>query len=146
MKMISSAKEPWRPPTDCCCTAPLVFTFLGGPPHSVSSHSEADSLSCLVTVANTTVLSSLWQQMQPPFPPMSPIDLRRVRACARESWMTLTPISLLHKHPMIHTHNELQLGLVYIKVKKKLSIFTNKKRINGYAIKGHFPLPLFYCN
>lgn len=58
-----------QPPT----AALMLFTLPSRPPHILSSHSEATSLSCLVTVSNTTVLPSLWQQMQPPFLPCLPL-------------------------------------------------------------------------
>lgn len=129
----------WRavtspPPTDCCCcrrSARVLFTLLGGPPHSVSSHSVADSLSCLVTVANTTVLSSLWQQMRPPFPPMSPIDPRcvcvRVRALVLNDPDPYSHPTQTHNDPLTLNLNCVLMLFVEIKV-KNLSVFKGGKK------------------
>lgn len=56
--------------------------------HPTSSHLiQYGSLPCLVTVSNTTVLPSLWQQRTTPLPPLPPTD---PKVCVAESSTTLT--------------------------------------------------------
>lgn len=102
----------------------MLFTLLSRPPHILSSHSEAASLSCLVTVSNTTVLPSLWQQMQPPIPALPSIDPRCVWLSPRRPWpLHLPPSSpLIELELCLNWHSHSLKGIAVVKLQYKQNL------------------------